>query len=56
MREYFRKRRAGTQKNVPRAEADRLRAALTTIIKRLAGNDKPMAVEVRRIAQEALGE
>jgi hypothetical protein len=52
MREYMRNRRAG--KTTDKARADRMAEALTWIIKRLEGNQKPLAVELRDAAEKAL--
>jgi len=38
-----------------KAKRERMVAALQSIITELSGNEKPMAVRIRAIAQEALG-
>jgi hypothetical protein len=56
MREYMRKRRIGkpTPFALAKERADRLEEGLMQILTKLAGNNKPLAVELRMIARAAL--
>lgn len=47
--QQYRKRRAAKL-----ASANAMEAALTEIVNRLDGNDKPLAVEIRTLAQQGL--
>jgi len=50
MAQYMAKRRGPSWK----AKAEKREAGLNAILTRLAGNDKPLAVELRKIAEGAL--
>ena len=48
--DYMRRRRAGE----PTSRVARLEKGLNAILEKLKGNDKTLAVELRKIAEEAL--
>jgi hypothetical protein len=50
MRDYMARQRA----KKPASRVNRMDTALREILTKLEGNEKPMAVEIRRIATEAL--
>lgn len=50
MRDYMRKRRV----EQPASQKGRMRLQLERIIDKLEGNDKPLAAEIRALAQEGL--